>query len=137
MLTSPNEVVVQATDPDLAKILVHIPGIALVILGFGLAFWATYWDFRRRQLEFEERRLLIERGMQPPPIEKRAPFFTHRRHLAFGIFHTSLGFPLLGTTAITGSSGAEYDAHIMAVGLAFAVFGLGEVLFSYLGKGAT
>ena len=124
-------------DPDLAKILVHIPGIALVILGFGLAFWATYWDFRRRQLEFEERRLMIERGMQPPAVEKPTPFFTHRRHLGFGIFQISVGLALLTTALITGFSGGTYDAHLVAIGVAFVVFGVGEVLYSYLSKRAT
>ena len=42
--------------------------ILLIVLGIGVAFWAIYWDHRKKRLQFEERRLMIERGMTPPPV---------------------------------------------------------------------
>ena len=44
-----------------------IPLVAIV-LGIGIAFWATYLDHQRKRLLFEERRILIEKGMTPPPL---------------------------------------------------------------------
>jgi hypothetical protein len=33
-----------------------------------LIAWAVYWDYRKRRMEHEERRLMIEKGMEPPPF---------------------------------------------------------------------
>jgi hypothetical protein len=41
---------------------------ALIVLGFGFGGWAIYWDYRKKQLMYEERRVMIERGMNPPPV---------------------------------------------------------------------
>lgn len=30
--------------------------------------WAIYWDYRKKRMEHEERRLMIEKGMEPPPM---------------------------------------------------------------------
>lgn len=38
------------------------------ILGIGVAFWSIYWDHRKKRLQYEERRLMIEKGMEPPPV---------------------------------------------------------------------
>ncbi len=46
---------------------VMIPILATV-LGIGLAFWAIYWDYRKKRLQYEERRLMIEKGMTPPLV---------------------------------------------------------------------
>jgi hypothetical protein len=37
-----------------------------IVLSIGVAFWAIYWDHRQKRLQYEERRLMIERGMMPP-----------------------------------------------------------------------
>src|SRR5262245_996238 len=46
---------------------VMIPILAIV-LGMGVAFWAIYWDHRKKRLQYEERRLMIEKGMTPPLV---------------------------------------------------------------------
>ena len=46
---------------------VMIPLLATV-LGLGVAFWAVYWDHRKKRLQYEERRLMIEKGLTPPPV---------------------------------------------------------------------
>lgn len=38
-----------------------------VLLCWGVA-WSSYWDYRKKQLQFEERRIAIENGMEPPPL---------------------------------------------------------------------
>ena len=43
-----------------------IPIIAM-LLGIGVAFWAIYWDHQKKRLQYQERQLMIEKGMEPPP----------------------------------------------------------------------
>ena len=38
-----------------------------LVAAFIVAFWLIYWLYRVRALTHEERRLMIERGMTPPP----------------------------------------------------------------------
>jgi len=75
-----------------------IPIIAIV-MGLGIPLWGIYWDHQKRRLQYEERRLMIERGMTPPPItrEELAPFSRRHRpwtiedHLRRGTILTFLG----------------------------------------------
>ena len=39
----------------------------LFICVTGLIAWGVYWDFRKKRLQFEERRVMIENGINPPP----------------------------------------------------------------------
>ncbi len=139
MTPQSKELIQTAADPDLAKILVHVPGIALVLLGFALAFWATYWDYRRQALEFEERRLMIERGITPPPyVRKRAPVFGHGLNLGMGMFLTFLGLGL-GLAAFIGAppetGGLPVDRNLLGGALIVGVLGMGQIAYYYLGKG--
>ena len=40
--------------------------LAAIVLTLGLVPLGAYFDHRKRKMYFEERRLMIERGMQPP-----------------------------------------------------------------------
>ncbi len=40
--------------------------LAAIVLTLGLVPLGAYFDHRKRKMVFEERRLMIERGMQPP-----------------------------------------------------------------------
>jgi hypothetical protein len=54
---------------DLRMLITVIAGIVLLAaLVVGVIAWAVYWDYRRKRFQHEERRLMIERGMTPPPI---------------------------------------------------------------------
>ncbi len=48
---------------------VMIPIVATV-LGFGAVFWWIYWNHRKQRLQYEERRLMIEKGMAPPVLSE-------------------------------------------------------------------
>jgi hypothetical protein len=43
--------------------------IIAIVGGLSIPIVALLLDFRRRKLQFEERRAMIERGMTPPPLE--------------------------------------------------------------------
>ena len=42
--------------------------ILTVMLAFGVAFWWIYWDHQKKRLQYDERRSMIEKGMEPPPV---------------------------------------------------------------------
>jgi hypothetical protein len=69
-----------------------IPVVAIV-MGIGVAFWAIYWDHQKRRLEYEERRLMIEKGMVPPVLANERPL-TPDDHLRRGVIMTFLGVGL-------------------------------------------
>lgn len=43
--------------------------IVSIVGGLAIPISAIFLDFRRRQLQSQERLAMIERGMQPPPVE--------------------------------------------------------------------
>jgi hypothetical protein len=53
------------TLQDLPLLTYMIP-MTLIILGFSFGAWAVYWDYRKKQLMYQERRLMIEQGITPP-----------------------------------------------------------------------
>ena len=44
----------------------------LLLAGAALIAWSFYLDYRKKRLEFEERRIAIENGITPPPPAPRA-----------------------------------------------------------------
>jgi hypothetical protein len=42
-----------------------VSALSVLLVG-AVAFWAIFWDYRKRRLVYEERRLMIERGLTPP-----------------------------------------------------------------------
>jgi hypothetical protein len=53
---------------DVEAILALLVPISAVVLGIGVVFWRIYWEHQRKRMEYEERRLLIEKGMELPPM---------------------------------------------------------------------
>ena len=45
-----------------------LTGLITVVLSLGIAFWAIYWDHQKKRLQYQERQLMIEKGMTPPPV---------------------------------------------------------------------
>jgi hypothetical protein len=79
--------------------LIPLAGIMIplsaIVLGIGLAFWSVYWNHQKRQLQYRERQLMIEKGLPPPPIlldEKHTT--TPDASLRRGIVLLSLGIGL-------------------------------------------
>jgi hypothetical protein len=76
-----------------------IPVIA-ILSTFAVPIVAIIMDFRRRQLQYEERRAMIERGMTPPPLEAEQSFMSRtaeersEKSLRMGIIMLCLGLGL-------------------------------------------
>ena len=67
-----------------------IPLVAIV-MGIGVAFWRLYLDHQRRKLQYDERKLMIERGLTPPPLPLETSRRTLESSLRNGIILLSLG----------------------------------------------
>jgi hypothetical protein len=74
-----------------------IPIIA-IMGSFAIPITAIVMDYRRRKLQSEERRAMIERGMQPPPLEeqrvRRDPLEQREKSLFQGITLLFIGIGL-------------------------------------------
>lgn len=40
----------------------------VIVCVTALVAWLAYWDYRKKRLQFDERRIAIENGMEPPPL---------------------------------------------------------------------
>jgi hypothetical protein len=46
---------------------VFIP-LSAIVLGTGIAFWSMYLEHQKKRLQYQERQLMIEKGLTPPPV---------------------------------------------------------------------
>jgi uncharacterized protein DUF6249 len=53
---------------DVAGIIGVLTGLMTVVLSLGIVFWAIYWNHQKKRLQYQERQLMIEKGMTPPPV---------------------------------------------------------------------
>ena len=59
---------------DESTLFGQVVTILAVVLSLGIVPLGIYFDHRKRRMLFEERRLMIERGMQPPPFTEPKAF---------------------------------------------------------------
>ena len=119
---------------------VMIPILAIV-LGIGTAFWAIYWKHRTQRLQYEERRLMIEKGVTPPPVlpeRERKRRWTLEDCLKYGTIMTFLGIGLgiafaleivFGGGYVRGPAGA-----FGAAGAIVGLLGLGNLAYYFVAK---
>jgi hypothetical protein len=53
---------------QLTGVIGVLTGLMTVVLSLGIAFWAIYWNHQKKRLQYQERQLMIEKGMTPPPV---------------------------------------------------------------------
>jgi hypothetical protein len=126
---------------------IFVPIVAIMCT-FAVPITAIVMDYRRRKLQSEERRAMIERGMQPPPLEERHaprdPAERREKSLFQGITLSFIGIGLgvaawLLQNVVTNSLIPKGLNGPLAVGAAVLVFiGLGNlVYFAATAKRAT
>ena len=120
---------------DLTGLLgLSIPILA-IILGIGVAFWAIYWEHRTSQLQYEERRLMIEKGMEPPPaLLEHKKKVTPEDCLRRGTIMVFLGIGFGITYWVLRTSGADIPPDWLAGGAAAIVglLGLGNLTYYFI-----
>jgi len=125
---------------ELTGILGALTGLATVVLSLGIAFWAIYLKHQKRRLQYEERRLMIEKGLTPPPMlpeepKKRTPEESLRR----GLIQVFLGVGLAVGYAVLSRPGVGGPPDWVA-GLAAAVIGflgLGHLAYYFIARRAS
>ena len=108
--------------------MIQIVPIAAVVMGIGVAFWSIYWQHQLKRLQYEERRLMIERGLTPPPVPLEPTRRTAEDALRQGVVLTSLGIGL----------GIGYmvrpNAGLALGGVIVGFYGLGQLLYYFIVK---
>jgi hypothetical protein len=114
--------------------------LAAIVMGIGLAFWSLYLEHQQRRLQFEERRIMIEKGMQPPPM---VPYSRHRPPtledtLRRGTIMVFLGIGLIAAMGLVfgvGGLGGRGLARLLAIGGPIVLLiGVGHLVYYRIAK---
>jgi hypothetical protein len=123
--------------PELVPLFGILIPLSAIVLGIGLAFWSIYWNHQKRQLQYRERQLMIEKGLTPPPIlvEERHRT-TPEASLRRGIVLLSLGIGL----ALAGVFLSTFDGGVRGLrgmGVAAAIvgsLGVGNLVYYFIAR---
>jgi len=112
--------------------------ITAIVLGIGVAFWAIYWSHQKKRLQYQERQLMIEKGLTPPPVlldDDRAKT-TPEDCLRRGVVQLFLGIGLAVGTAVLGNFMDDRE-FVGLVALAAAIvgfLGLGNLVYYFIAR---
>lgn len=94
--------------------------LSAIVLAMGVAFWSMYLDYQKKRLQYQERQLMIERGMTPPalpPEGKRGDPESPDDSLRRGIVMSFLGLGLgIGYVILVNSDGDGPPPWLAGVG---------------------
>jgi hypothetical protein len=115
---------------DLTGVLGVMIPLTAVVLGIGLAFWSIYWDHQKKRLQYQERQMMIEKGMIPPSVlpeerRKMTPADCLRRGTVLIFLGSGLG---LAAVIVSYRGPAEELGALLGVGSAI----VGSLGFGYL-----
>jgi hypothetical protein len=116
---------------------VWVVPVVAIIMGIGSAFWSVYWQHQTKRLEYEERRLMIEKGIVPAPLlpdQPRSGRWTPDDSLRRGIVMLFLGIGLgIGYYWVLHNSTLLAPQHwlqILSVGAPIVgLLGLGNIAY--------
>ena len=108
--------------------------LSAIVLAMGVAFWSMYLDFQKKRLQYQERQLMIERGMTPPPLPpdgKKGHPVSPDESLRRGIVMTFLGIGLgIGYVILMNSDGDGPPPWVAGVGAAVVgLIGIANLLY--------
>ena len=129
-------------DPELIGSLTGLFGVMIplvaIALGIALAFWAVYWGHQKRRLQYQERQLMIEKGLTPPPVmpderKRVSPEDCLRR----GIILLALGIGLaVASLAVLAnfSNDRELVGIVAVAGAIVGSLGLGNLVYYFVAR---
>jgi Domain of unknown function (DUF6249) len=125
---------------ELAGVLGVLTGLATVVLSLGIAFWAIYWDHRKVRLQYQERQLMIEKGLTPPPVlpgrAKPTPEDCLRRGTV--LLFLGVGFGAAAVVVFTAwPQEAEFGGVLGVTGAIVGFLGLGYLLYYFIARRKT
>ena len=112
--------------------------ISAIVLGIGVVFWAIYWNHRKQQLQYEERRLMIEKGMAPPVLaEGEGRRWTPEDCLRRGTIMVFLGIGCgIGYVVLRNTTVSEpRDWQLGVAGAIVGLLGLGNLTYYFIAQG--
>jgi hypothetical protein len=124
--------------------------IVSIIGGLSIAAIAILTEHRRKQAVLEERRLMIEKGMTPPPLdvdllEKGRPAGTQATidaSLRTGIITLFVGLGLIGAFLVMrylAFTGGFLPRHVISLlgpaGVLVALIGIGNLVYYWIARG--
>jgi len=125
---------------DLTGVLGVLVPLSAIVLGIGVAFWSIYWDHQKKRLQYQERQLMIERGMVPPPdLPDQKRIVTPEDSLRRGIERLSIGIGLaVGAAILSHFTNDREFVGVVSVAAAIVGFlGLGSLAYYYISRRKT
>ena len=112
--------------------------ILMIVLGIGVAFWSIYWNHQKKRLQYDERRLMIEKGMEPPAVfpDERKKKVTPEDCLRQGIIMLFLGIGLgIVYFVVSGAAGDGPPPWLFGAGGAIVgLLGVGNLTYYAIAK---
>jgi hypothetical protein len=112
-----------------------IPLVAIV-MGVGVGFWSLYLDHQHKRLQYEERRLMIEKGMTPPPLPENVPR-PLESSLRVGLILLCLGTGLVIAALLPGITGRVAGRLTGLIGIAAPIvllLGVGNLAYYFVAR---
>lgn len=111
--------------------------LSAIVLGIGLAFWSVYWNHQKRQLQYRERQLMIEKGMTPPPVMPEEPKrSTPEDCLRRGIVQLFVGIGLTLASVVLANFANDQEL-VWIAGVAAAIvgsIGVGNLVYYFIAR---
>jgi hypothetical protein len=122
---------------ELEGIVALLIPLTATVFGIGVAFWAIYWGHQKKRLQYQERQLMIEKGMVPPPElehvrKKNMPEDCLRR----GIVQVFLGLGLTLASVVLANFG-DQEQLVWIAGVAAAIIGsigVGNLVYYFIAR---
>ena len=112
--------------------------LSAIVLGMGLAFWSVYWKHQSRRLQYQERQLMIEKGLAPPPAmpDNDMRGITPEDCLRRGTTLLFLGIGLALAGVVLANFGDEEEL-VWIAGVAAAIvgsLGVGNLVYYFIAR---
>ena len=107
-----------------------VVAIAAIVMGIGVALWSIYWDHQAKRLQYEERRLMIEKGLTPPAMPHDDPRNTPESSLRAGLVLVCLGVGFVITALFPQVGGLSRIAGAAAP--IVLLLGVGHLIYYFV-----
>jgi hypothetical protein len=121
---------------ELEGVLGLMVPVTAIVMVFGLAGWSVYWKYQRQRLQYQERQLMIEKGIVPPPqlLDDDSKRITPEYSLRRGVVLLCLGFGLALAGIFLANLGDEEELVWIAEVAASIVgsLGVGNLVYYFI-----
>ena len=121
---------------DFVPLFAILIPLSAIILGIGLAFWWVYWNHQKRQLQYRERQLMIEKGLPPPLLLEERSAITPEGSLRRGTILLCLGIGLAVGTAVLRNfmDDREFVGLIALAAAIVGSIGVGNLVYYFIAR---